>query len=340
VTSTGSAAGSITAGDAERAAARLLCIGFDGTTLPRETRSLLERGVSAVILFARNVESHRQVAELCRDIKDAVPHPVAICIDQEGGDVQRLRDGFTTLPAMRDVGATGDREAARAIGRTLATELRSIHVDLDLAPVLDVDSNPDNPVIGARSFSADPDVVASLGTALIEGLQGGGVAACAKHFPGHGDTTLDSHHDLPRIAHGLDRLRAVELPPFRAAIKTDVAAIMTAHIVMEKIDPDRPATMSHEVIAGLLRGELAYEGVVISDDLEMEAITGRWPISEAAVNGINAGLDLLLICHQHDRQLEALDALTSAIKSGAIEADRVNSAHDRLTQLYDRYVKR
>ena len=201
-----------------------------------------------------------------------------------------------------------------------ARELKSVGIDFNFAPVVDVDSNPRNPVIGDRAFSNDAALVAELGSIWIRSMQAESIAACAKHFPGHGDTSEDSHLELPRLSHDLDRLRRIELLPFVAAVEADVASIMSAHVLFEAIDPDQPATLSHRVLQGMLRGELGFDGVIVSDDLEMDAIVGRMPIESAAIKALNAGVDLLLCCHREDRQRIILESLVDGVEHSAVEA--------------------
>ncbi len=327
----------------DRAAARLVAIGFDGPNPPPETRALVDRGVRSIILFARNAGPREQVAATIEAIKATSEEPILVCVDQEGGRTVRFTDGFDPPTAMREVGPGGP-DAAAQVGERLALDLRPVGIDLDLAPVVDVDSNPANPVIGPRSFGRDPMLVARCGTALIRSLQRGGVAACAKHFPGHGDTDLDSHHDLPVLRHEMERLEAVELVPFRAAIEAGVAAIMTTHVVFEALDPGVPATLSPAVIDGLLRGRMGFDGVVVSDDLEMAAIadleTLDGDLGEAAVRSVLAGVDLLLCCHRPDRQGRAIDALATAIRDGRISERRLQASHARLDRLFDTFVRR
>jgi beta-N-acetylhexosaminidase len=319
-----------------------VAIGFDGPRPDAEVRDLIRRGVRSVILFARNAGPRAQVAETIERIKGMADDPVLVCVDQEGGDTVRFTDGFDPPPFMREVGK-GGASLAGVVGRRLASDLRPVGIDLDLAPVVDVDSNPRNPVIGPRSFGSTPELVAECGAALIVAMQAGGLAACAKHFPGHGDTDLDSHHDLPVLRNDLDRLRAIDLPPFKAAIEAGVAAIMTTHVVFESLDPGVPATMSAAAVDGLLRGELGFDGVVISDDLEMAAIADLPAIAgdlgEAAVRSVLAGVDLVLCCHREDRQHRVIDALAEAIASGRISAERVQASHRRLDRLVDRFVR-
>ena len=298
--------------------ASLVCIGFDGEEPTPFLEEALHAGVSAVILFSRNVGTPEATWTTCNRIREAAGRPILIAVDQEGGSSRRLVDGFTPVPSMRALAGAGE-EAVREAAITTARELRSVGFGLDLAPVVDVDTNARNPVIGERSFSGDPVVVARMASLWVESMQRHGVAACAKHFPGHGDTSEDSHRELPRLPHDLDRLRMVELPPFSAAIEAGVAAIMTAHVLFEAIDPTVPATLSPNVLQGMLREELGFEGVVVSDDLEMEAIAGRMDIGRAAVEAVEAGVDLLLCCHREDRQRRVLEALASSLDPARAE---------------------
>lgn len=325
----------------ELSVARMVCVGFNGPRMNDHLRELLHRGVSAVSLFSRNYESHPQLRSLCREIKSVADRPVMICVDHEGGRVQRFGPPFTMLPSMRKLGAAGDAERARDFGRIQARELRAVSIDMNLAPVLDVDSNPLNPVIGERSFGSDPRLVIRMSSAMIDGLQNSPecVAACGKHFPGHGDTVVDSHLDLPRLAHPLDRLHKIELPPFAAAIKQGIAAIMTAHVIFEAIDPQRPATMSKAVIGDLLRKELEFEGVILSDDLEMRAITDHFGIEAAAVQAVDAGADLLLVCHEARQQHAAIDAIIRAVRHRDLRREKIARANQRLNALFSRFVK-
>jgi beta-N-acetylhexosaminidase len=318
----------------DREIASLFCIGFQGKVPSPEVLGLLERGVHGVILFHRNVESAEQVAELVAALKRAAGRPLLVAIDQEGGRVARLRapEGFTELPPMRAIGDTGDAALARAAGALLGRELRAVGIDQDYAPVVDVDTNPANPVIGDRALSRDPETVARLGAALAEGLQAAGVAACAKHFPGHGDTSQDSHHELPRLPHALERLERVELVPFRALARAGVAAVMTAHVVFDALDPRRPATMSPDVMS-LLRARCGFEGVAVSDDLEMKAVAEHFPLEEAAPGTVAAGVDALLVCHRADVQHRAIDLVRAAVEDGRIPRARIAEARARLDRL-------
>jgi beta-N-acetylhexosaminidase len=314
--------------------ANLLCVGFHGKTASPEVLELIRRGVHGVVLFSRNVESAEQVAALVAELKRAAGRPLLVAIDQEGGRVARLRapQGFTELPPMRAVGELGDASVAEAVGALLGRELRAVGIDQDYAPVVDVDTNPANPVIGDRALARDPDAVGRLGAAIARGLQGAGVAACAKHFPGHGDTSQDSHKDLPRLPHALERLRAVELPPFRALARAGVAAVMTAHVVFDALDSARPATLSPKVMS-LLRDEVGFDGCAVSDDLEMKAVAEHFPLEEAAPGAVAAGVDALLVCHTASVQHRAIDLVRAAVEQGRIPRTRIAEARARVARL-------
>lgn len=319
--------------------ARMFCVGFDGLVVPPEIDRLLDRGVGSVALFRRNVDTPSQFADLCGELKRRAGRPLAIGIDQEGGRVMRLRGAFTDVPAMRELGRTGDENLAYSVGQILGKECRAMNVDIVFAPVLDVDTNPDNPVIADRSLSADPAVVSKLGVALLRGIQSVGVASCGKHFPGHGDTYQDSHHTLPSLEHDLSRIEQTELPPFQAAINADVAAIMSAHVVFKRVDSSVPATLSSKILQGILRKRLGFDGVIISDDMEMKAIASNYGIHDAVIRGAKAGCDLIMICHSHEAQNQAIDALTAAVESGKVPLQRIVDANRRLDTMCNRFVK-
>jgi beta-N-acetylhexosaminidase len=320
---------------------QLLIAGFDGHAVPVELKSLArEFGLGGVTLFARNVEQPEQVAELCFDAARLTPeHPTWVSVDQEGGRVARLRAPFTEWPPMAALGRSGDVELAERFARALAVEMRSVGVTLDFAPVLDVHTNSSNPVIGDRALSERADEVARLGEVIIGALQAEGVAACGKHFPGHGDTSTDSHLELPLVEHPPERLRTVEWVPFRAAIRAGVATIMTAHVLVPSLDEERPATLSRTVVTGLLRGELRYDGVILSDDLEMRAITQGYDVPRAAVLALAAGCDAFLICGSNTEvQAAALEAIVYAVEDGRLPLPRVDDALLRLSRAKARFL--
>jgi beta-N-acetylhexosaminidase len=318
----------------DRDAAGLLFVGFQGTTPSAEVLELVARGAGGVVLFARNVADAEQVAELVAALKRAAGRPLLVAIDQEGGRVARLRapHGFTELPPMRAVGAAGDEGLAFEVGALLGRELRAVGIDQDYAPVVDVDTNPLNPVIGDRSLSRDPAEVGRLGAALARGLQSAGVAACAKHFPGHGDTSQDSHQVLPRLPHALQRLRQVELAPFTVLARAGVASVMTAHVVFDALDPGRPSTMSAPVMR-LLREECGFQGCVVSDDLEMKAVADNFSLEEVVPAALGAGVDALLVCHRAELQHRAIDLARAAVESGRVSRERLAEARARVDAL-------
>jgi beta-N-acetylhexosaminidase len=322
-------------GDALRAASSFVCFGFEGHALPAESAALLRGGVRSVIHFTRNYAGPAQISRLNAEIRAAAGGPVLMTVDQEGGRVQRFRgEAFPDMPSGRDLGIAGP-DSARVAGETAARSLRAVGFTMNLAPVLDVDTNPANPVIGARAFSSDPGRVAACAVAYAAGLRDGGMHACGKHFPGHGDTSVDSHLDLPRLPHAMERLEAVELVPFRAAIHAGIEAIMTSHVLFEALDPVVPATLSRVVITGLLRERLGFDGLVITDDFEMQAIADRFELGEAAVQAIEAGCDLILACHRIDRQRRIIEAVAQAIVSGRISESQIRRSQRRLQRLLE-----
>jgi beta-N-acetylhexosaminidase len=322
-----------------RKCAGLFMVGFDGTTPPDTVRALIDDGIYGAILFKRNIESAAQTAQLIHTLKSHAGRPFVMAVDQEGGRVARLRGApFTALPAMRTLGRTRDTTLARRAGRLLAYELRAVGFDWDFAPVLDVDTNPLNPVIGDRSLHSDAHEVARLGVALGQGLEAGGVASCGKHFPGHGDTEKDSHLDLPRLPHTLERLRNIELVPFAAWAKAGLSSLMTAHVVFDALDPGVPATMSARVLKDLVREELGFNGVLVSDDLEMKAIKEHFKLERAVVEGVNATVDLFLVCHKAEAQRECITALAQAVRDGRVSEARVDEAAGRVNALARRFA--
>jgi beta-N-acetylhexosaminidase len=327
-----------------RKAGECTMIGFDGHAVPAEVRRLLrEFAVGQVILFRRNVDGPEQVAELVRELQSEARAagaglPLLVAVDQEGGRVARLREPWTLWPTARALGRTGDEALARGMGEALAAELSACGIRLDFTPVVDVDTNPANPVIGDRSFGDDPGLVGRMGAALVQGLQENGVAACAKHFPGHGDTDLDSHFALPAVDHARSRLDEVELPPFRRAIEAGVASVMTAHVIVRELDDTVPATLSPRIVEEMLRREMKFEGVIFTDDLEMKAVSGRWGYAEAAVLSMAAGCDALPVCSKHDAQVEAMEGLIRAVEDGRLPWSRLDDAVGRIRRLKQRFV--
>jgi beta-N-acetylhexosaminidase len=327
---------------------QLLIGSLPSTTITAEMRSLArEFQLGGVTLFKRNIEAPEQVAELAYELQSLSSDlPLWVAVDQEGGRVARLRAPFTEWPPMATLGRSGDEALAERFAAALAAELRAVGVTLDYAPVLDIHTNPRNPIIGDRALGEDADTVARLGAAIVRGLQKNGVAACGKHFPGHGDTSVDSHLALPLVEHPPDRIRRVEGVPFREAIRSGVAFIMTAHILVPSLDEERPATLSPTIVRGMLREELGFDGVILSDDLEMKAIADTYTVADAAVQAIAAGCDGVLVCRalseERSRDAEVhgqvLEALVHAVEDGRIPFTRAEDALARNRRAKERFL--
>lgn len=322
---------------------QLLMVGFTGTAPTAAVLDLVaNRGVGGIIYFSRNTGSPAQMARLSTELQAAAGStrlgvPLAIATDQEGGTVVRLSagHGYTHFPGQMALGAARDPALARQAAAAMARELRAVGVNFTLAPVLDVNNNPDNPVIGVRAYGADPALVAELGAAAAQGFQAAGVAACGKHFPGHGDTAVDSHLGLPVVPHGRERLERVELLPFRAAIAAGIDSLMTAHIYFPAMEPTPglPATLSPAVLTELLRRELGFPGVVCTDCLEMQGVAAAFSPEERALRAVAAGADLLLVSHTPALQAAVLDALLAAAARGRLSRERLAASACRILRL-------
>ena len=343
----------------------LIVGGFDGHQAPREFLARIRSGhLGGVILFSRNIEDPPQVAELCRELHAAAPadRPLWISVDQEGGRVQRLREPLALWPAMARLGAINDETLTRRVGAAIGTDLRALGIDIDFAPVLDVVDNAENTVIADRAFGADAATVARHGVALARGLADAGVIACGKHFPGHGGPIGDSHLDLPCDLRSRTAFDAQDLIPFTAAIAAGVPLLMVAHVVYPDLDATSgarpmdgtmgqglrqgstlseegsPATFSEAICRGLLRERLGFEGVLVSDDLEMGAITRHGAVDEAALLALYAGIDLFLVCHRADRQEATREGFIRAVEGDAIVAAALARSLARLDGLRARHA--
>ncbi len=324
-----------------RDALAVLQPGFTGTFVPDWLLRRLGEGLSAVALFSRNISSPEQLADLTARLRSEAPE-VIVAADEEGGDVTRLeaRRG-SSFPGNHALGAVDDPELTRAVAAELGRRLAACGVNLNWAPSADVNSNPGNPVIGVRSFGADPALVARHTAAYVEGLQHSGVAACVKHFPGHGDTAVDSHHDLPRIDADLTTLYARELIPFRAALAAGTKAVMSAHILLPALDRALPATLSPAALGGLLRapeteGGLGFEGLIVTDGIEMRAISATYGIERGTALALAAGADAICVgggLADEDTVLRLRDALVSAVRSGELPEERLADAAARVRAL-------
>ncbi|MET9322481.1 glycoside hydrolase family 3 protein [Streptomyces sp. NPDC003038] len=321
-----------------RDALAVLQPGFEGTTAPAWLLRRVGEGLTAVGLFGRNIASPEQLAALTAQLR-AERDDVLVAIDEEGGDVTRLEvRGGSSFPGNLALGAVDDTALTRDVARELGRRLAECGVNLNWAPSADVNSNPDNPVIGVRSFGADTHLAARHTAAYVEGLQAAGVAACTKHFPGHGDTNVDSHHAMPRIDVDLDTLQARELVPFKAAIEAGTKAVMSAHILVPALDPTRPATLSPQILTGLLRKELGYEGLIVTDGMEMNAIAGTYGIERGSVLAIAAGADAICVgggLADEATVLRLRDALVEAVREGTLPQERLADAAARVRALAD-----
>lgn len=321
------------------AVGQLLVVGFEGAgEEPTEAvAGALRTGqIGGVVLFRRNVDTVEQVSALNARIHalaaDA-PEAPFVCVDQEGGRVVRLKAPLTPIPPMRAVGDTNQPRLAADVGEVIATEVGALGFNVNFAPVLDVDTNPMNPIIGDRAFGAEPDRVWVMGGSLTHGHYTAGVIPCGKHFPGHGDTLVDSHKDLPTLKHDRDRLDRVELKPFRGAIGAGIPMLMTAHMMLPALDPELPATLSPTIIGELLRDEMGFEGVVITDDLEMKAVADRYDIDELVTLGLRAGVDIFLICHTEQKWQHAYEVLIGLGQERGDDLRRILLAAERVRGL-------
>jgi beta-N-acetylhexosaminidase len=325
--------------DRKRRAGQRIVMGLSGCSITREEHAFIrECQPGGFVLFARNVESPEQVRELNRELVGLVDRhtPPLRCVDQEGGRVQRFRP--TRWPPMRDVGNLADPAVTAAVATALAREVYAAGFDLDFAPVADVDSNPRNPVIGDRSFGRSARDVARHTIAFVQAMQAQGVIACAKHFPGHGDTAVDSHLELPIVEKEAPDLEEVELFPFRACVAAGVGSVMTAHVVYPAWDEELPATMSARIVRGILRDKLGYTGVVFSDDMEMKAVRDRWPLEAQLARASEATVDAFLCCKELSLQINAFEALIHLQEQDRRQEDLAIDAAGRWQALRERFL--
>jgi beta-N-acetylhexosaminidase len=321
----------------EEKVGQLLIVGFGGTSVTRHSRRwLTDRRVGGVALFSRNIKGFEQTARFARELHGLTKGhiPIFLALDQEGGNVIRVREGAMLLPGNMALGATREASLAYVAGQALGVDLRLLGFNMNLAPVLDVNSNPKNPVIGIRSYGERPELVAKLGAWYVRGQQEMGLVAVAKHFPGHGDTQSDSHFSMPAITADLNRLDAVELAPFKKAIEAGLDAVMTAHIALPQVTGDRelPATLSKTILTDLLRKRLGFEGIVITDGLEMQGIVKKYGSGRAAVLAVLAGADMPMILWTRKVKEEVYQALLKAVEKGEL-------SHRRLDQSVRRILK-
>lgn len=323
-----------------------MVVGFPGKAMTDEVKELIHTyHVGAIILFSRNIGTPEEVYHLTQALQNEAKaadyeRPLLICLDQENGIVRRLGEGATLFPGAMALGATGLPELAYKVSKATGEELKALGINWNLAPVLDVNNNPRNPVIGVRSFGESPTEVAEFGQSAMKGMQDAGVMTALKHFPGHGDTHVDSHLALPMIEHDLERLEEIELKPFRTCIDKGADVVMAAHVHFPAIEPekDRPATLSKYVLTDLLRGKLQFDGAITTDCMEMDAIANTIGTEQGAVEAFKAGSDFIMVSHTHERQIGAIKALVTAVEQGEIDEKSIDQSIQRINRLIDHYT--
>ncbi|PBB05525.1 beta-N-acetylhexosaminidase [Salimicrobium humidisoli] len=315
--------------------------GVSGTGMNEETKEVIEKyHVGGLILFGNNITSAPQTVDFLNEMKQVNennPYPLLLGVDEEGGRVSRMPPEVTKLPPGGEIGELEDPELAFKTGEILGAQMNELGFNLDFAPVLDVNSNPDNPVIGDRSFSSDPETVSELGIQVMKGIEEQGVVPVIKHFPGHGDTSVDSHLNLPKVTKSYEELKQMELIPFKQAIEAGADVTMTSHILLPAFDDQYPASMSEAVITDVLRDDLGFEGVVITDDLTMGAITNEYSVEDAAVETVKAGGDLLLMAHDSNLISTVFNELKAAVENGELSEARINESVERIADLKEKY---
>ena len=325
----------------KQAAGQILTVGFEGKKLPVPLMGALMKGdVGGVIIFRRNIESADQLRALTGAVNGLkLKYPAWVAVDQEGGKVQRLSEnvGLERLPSAMEVGKMSEAET-REFARGMARDIKSFGFNMNFAPVLDIHTNPENPIIGDRAYGTTPESVTEHAIAVMRGHLDEGIVPCGKHFPGHGDTSLDSHLETPVVGHSIERLREVELKPFKAAIDAGIPMIMSAHIVMQGLGERFPSTLSPVVIHDILRGELGFEGVIVSDDLEMGAIIDNYSIFKAILLGLKAGVDQFLICKSQYLWENLSKQLVEEAKRDAEVEKRIFEAAERVISLKERFL--
>lgn len=320
---------------------QMIIAGFDGTSIDTNTQNLISKyKLSGLILYQTNVKDANQLVNLTNSIKTANSKnkiPLFISVDQEGGRINRMPTSIKDTPSARTIGNKNDEEYAYNIGKVIANELHVFGFNTDFAPVLDIQSNPDNTVIGDRSFGSSSSIVSKLGISMMKGIRSENLIPVVKHFPGHGDTSVDSHLELPLVLNDLTRLNKIELVPFKNAIKEYADMVMVAHILVQKIDPNYPASMSKPIITDLLRKKCGFGGVVISDDMTMGAIAKNYKLKDAAVRAVNAGCDIILVGHGMDNVITVYNSIYSAVKNHTISEDTINRSVYRILTLKNKY---
>ncbi len=320
---------------------QMVIVGLDGYENDAHSKKFIEKyKIGGFILFKRNIKDTKQMISLLNSLKESNGQdniPLFLSIDEEGGRVSRMPDEFLKIPTNKKIGKLNDDDLSYQVGSIIGEELKSFGFNMNFAPVLDINSNPKNPVIGDRSFGSEASIVAKLGIQTMKGMQTQNIISVVKHFPGHGDTAVDSHKGLPIVNHDLERLKSYELIPFSAAIENKVDVIMVAHILLPKIDADNPASLSKKIISDVLRDDMGFDGVVVTDDFTMGAIVTKYDIGEAAVKSIQAGSDIVLVCHDFDKEEAVIMALQNAARAGTISMESIDQSVYRILKLKEKY---
>lgn len=319
---------------------QMILAGITGTTMDTNTRNLITQyNVGGIIFYKNNLVNPWQAVQLVNQIKavNATNLPLLLSVDEEGGRITRLPGGLVNLPSNQQIGVVNNQKFSYKVGAILGEELKSFGLNMDFAPVLDINSNPNNPVIGDRSFGDNAKLVSRLGIQTMKGIQSQNIIATIKHFPGHGDTSVDSHLELPIVNKSLKELKELELIPFERTIKKGADVVMVAHILLPQLDPQNPASMSKTVMSDILRNQLDFEGVIITDDMTMRAITDHFDIGRAAVESVKSGSDIILVGHHYKNVVETISSLKSAVQKGEISEQRINESVARIIALKRKY---
>ncbi|MDQ0058618.1 beta-N-acetylhexosaminidase [Paenibacillus harenae] len=321
---------------------QMVIIGLEGTRADKDAINMINKNkIGGFILYKDNMNNADQIVSLLNALKsknETNKVPLWLSVDQEGGKVNRLPKAFVAMPTAKSMGAADNENYTQAVGQATGLALKSLGFNMDFAPVLDINSNPDNPVIGNRSFGSDADTVIRHGIETMEGLRSSDIAAVVKHFPGHGDTSVDSHLELPVIGKSLSELKKFELLPFKEAIAQDADAVMVAHLLIPSLDDANPASLSKRIITDLLRDELGYDGVVMTDDMTMGGIVNHNDIGEAAVRSVLAGTDIVLVGHDNVKQIKVLNALKASAAEGDLTEEMINAHVHRILALKAKYA--
>jgi beta-N-acetylhexosaminidase len=320
---------------------QMVLVGLDGYEMDESARQMIEeQHVGGFILFKSNIKSPGQLLSLLNQLKRTNSFqdiPLFLAVDEEGGEVSRMPEELRKIPSSGSIGQKNRPELSYAVGSIIAEEIKAFGFNVDFAPVLDINSNPQNPIIGSRAFGSDADTVRKHGIQAMKGIGSQNVIPVVKHFPGHGDTSVDSHIGLPVVKHSLERLESFEFVPFAEAIRSGADAVMVGHILLEQVDARYPASLSEPVIQGLLRKKLGFDGVVITDDMTMGAVTEGYPMGEAAILSVQAGSDIVLVCHTPERRKEVMEALGEASRNNILSKERIDESVYRILKLKQKY---